>query len=374
MTSTNDNGVLVVGAGPTGLSAALFLHDRGLPVRIVDKSAGPSTTSRAQVVNPRSLELLETTGVTAAIVAESHPIRSVRWYEHWQPLAEIDFETLQSAFQMRVIPQARTEALLTEALAQRGIEVEREIELSGFVDHGASVSAQLSGKGGNPNRFEAALLLAADGAHSLVRETLGIEFPGHNFPEAWPLYDIELADPLTPDHAHVSFVENGLIFCLCIRPGLWRVFGNVENLLDHLPAGSKLGNVGWNSLFHIGDRVASELAVGRIALAGDAAHIHSPVGARGMNLGMEDAYVYAVCAEDVIKGRPERMKDYSRLRHPIHKTVVSRMDRLTALARGRPNWVGLLRHYLIPTMADVGPLTRIMRHFLTGLDHPVRLH
>jgi 2-polyprenyl-6-methoxyphenol hydroxylase-like FAD-dependent oxidoreductase len=73
--------------------------------------------------------------------------------------------------------------------------------------------------------------------------------------------------------------------------------------------------VGWNSTFHIGDRVASELAVGRVALAGDAAHIHSPVGARGMNLGIEDAYVYAACAEDVIKGCAERIKDYSRLRH-----------------------------------------------------------
>lgn len=99
-----------------------------------------------------------------------------------------------------------------------------------------------------------------------------------------------------------------------------------------------------------------------------------PVGARGMNLGMEDAYVYAACAEDVIKGRTERMKDYSRLRHPVHKTVVGRMDQLTTLARGRPNWVGLLRHYLIPTIAGVGPLTRIMRDFLTGLDHPIRLH
>jgi 2-polyprenyl-6-methoxyphenol hydroxylase-like FAD-dependent oxidoreductase len=275
---------------------------------------------------------------------------------------------------MPVIPQAKTEELLTEALARRGIEVEREIELSGFTDHGATVSAQLIHKGGDTNSFEAALLLAADGAHSLVRETLGIDFPGHNFPEAWPLYDIELADPLPADRAHVSFVENGLIFCLCIRPGLWRVFGNVDDLLDHLPAGSKPGKVGWNSSFHIDDRVASELAVGRVALAGDAAHIHSPVGARGMNLGMEDAYVYAVCAEELIKGCSGPIKDYSRLRHPIHKMVARRMDRLTALAPGRPGWVGLLRHYLIPTMANVGPLTRIMRDFLTGLDHPIRVH
>jgi 3-(3-hydroxy-phenyl)propionate hydroxylase len=88
-----------------------------------------------------------------------------------------------------------------------------------------------------------------------------------------------------------------------------------------------------------------------VALAGDAAHIHSPVGARGMNRGIEDAHVYAACAADALKGHPERIRDYSRLRHPIHKTVVGRMDRLTALARGRPRWVGLFRHYLIPLVS-----------------------
>jgi 2-polyprenyl-6-methoxyphenol hydroxylase-like FAD-dependent oxidoreductase len=212
--------VLVVGAGPTGLSAALFLADRGLAVRIIDKSAGPSTTSRAQVVNPRSLARLEATGVTAAIVAESHRLQSVRWYESWQPFAEIDFDTITSQFQMRVIPQARTEALLTDALMHRGIKVERGTELDGFNDDGPIVRTRLTQTGSGPNSFEATLLLAADGAHSLVRDALGIDFPGHNFPEVWPLYDIELADPLPLNHAHVSFIKNGLIFCLCIRPGL----------------------------------------------------------------------------------------------------------------------------------------------------------
>lgn len=174
-----------------------------------------------------------------------------------------------------------------------------------------TTAARLTHTDGGPNSVEAALLLAADGAHSRVRETLGINFPGHVFPEAWPLYDIELADPLPSDHAHVSFIENGLIFCLCIRPGLWRVFGNVANLLDYLPAGSKPGAVHWKSSFHVGDRVAAKLAVGRVALAGDAAHIHSPVGARGMNLGIEDAHVYAACAADALKGDAERIREYS---------------------------------------------------------------
>jgi hypothetical protein len=113
---SNDNSVLIVGAGPTSLSAILFPHDRVLPARVVDKTAGPSLTSRAQVVNPRLLELL--VGAIDAIVS----IRSVRWYEHWQPLAEIDFGTIESTFRRCVVPQATTAAPLTEAVAYLGGE------------------------------------------------------------------------------------------------------------------------------------------------------------------------------------------------------------------------------------------------------------
>jgi 3-(3-hydroxy-phenyl)propionate hydroxylase len=108
-----------------------------------------------------------------------------------------------------------------------------------------------------------------------------------------------------------------------------------------------------------------------VALAGDAMHIHSPIGARGMNLGIEDAYVYAGCAADALAGRRDAIDNYAKLWHPVHKTVVGRMDYLTILARGTPEWVGLMRRYLFPTMAGFGPVTRLMRKFLTGLDHPV---
>jgi 2-polyprenyl-6-methoxyphenol hydroxylase-like FAD-dependent oxidoreductase len=145
-------------------------------------------------------------------------------------------------------------------------------------------AAQLIGKGGIGNSFEAALLLAADGAHSLVRETLGIDFPGHNFP-----YDIELADPQPLDHAHVSFVENGLIFLSLYSSRSLACLRQRRQSSGAFAGGIKAWKLGWKSSFHIGDRVASKLAVGRVALAGDAAHIHSPVGARGMNLGIEDA-------------------------------------------------------------------------------------
>jgi 2-polyprenyl-6-methoxyphenol hydroxylase-like FAD-dependent oxidoreductase len=197
----------------------------------------------------------------------------------------------------------------------------------------------------------APLLLAADGARSAVREALGFGFQGHAFPEAWPLYDIHLADPLPLDHAHISFVKGGL-FMLCIPAGLWRVFGNIENLLDLLPAGSRPGAVEWHSSFHIADRVASNIAEKRVALAGDAAHIHSPVGARGKNLGIEDAYIYAACAAIALAGHLDAIDNYAGLRQPIHKTVVGRMDHLPTLARGRPDWVGLMRRYPAPSMTE----------------------
>jgi 2-polyprenyl-6-methoxyphenol hydroxylase-like FAD-dependent oxidoreductase len=112
---------LIVGAGPTGLSAALFLAEGGVQCRIVDKAPTPSINSRAQVINPRSLELLQQTGVTDAILHEARPIHRVVFYEDWHPLTELEFGHAHPDFPMAVLPQARTEALLADALAVFGV-------------------------------------------------------------------------------------------------------------------------------------------------------------------------------------------------------------------------------------------------------------
>ncbi len=372
MTLSDHAEVLIIGAGPTGLAAALFLAERGVRARLVDKSEAPSTTSRAQVVNPRSLEVLQQAGVTDRILSESHPIGSVRFYEGWKDLSQLDFADIASPFAMSVLPQARTEALLAEALNRYGIVAERGVTFEGLEQTEDVVRTRLSRPDGETETVEVAFLLAADGAHSAVRTALNIGFEGHAFAEPWPLYDIQLNDPLPIDHAHVSFVKRGLLFLLCIRPGLWRVFGDVENLLDLLPSGTQAGDIQWRSSFHIADRLATAQVMGRVALAGDAAHIHSPVGARGMNLGIEDAYVFAACAADALQGVTSRFQDYGRLRGPVHRSVVNRMDKLTALARGRPDWVGTLRHFLIPGMTSFGPIEHRMRDFITGIDHPLK--
>jgi 2-polyprenyl-6-methoxyphenol hydroxylase-like FAD-dependent oxidoreductase len=364
---------LIVGAGPTGLAAALFLAARGIRAHIIDCADAPSRTSRAQVVNPRSLELLAASGVTDAVLAEGRPVRGVKFYEDWEPLAVLDFTALPSSYAMTVLPQVRTEALLAQALARHGIAVERPVAFRDLKQAADGVDVGLGTPDGKHRNEQASIVLGADGAHSRVREALGVSFDGHAFPEPWPLYDVALADPLDLDHAHVCFVDEGLVFLLAIRPGLWRVFGDVPNLLAHLPCGARAGRPEWTSCFHVSDKRAGRIAEGLVALAGDAAHVQSPVGARGMNLGIEDAFVFAACFADAQLAQQEALERYARLRQPVHRRVVARMDRLTALSRGRPGWVGLLRHYLIPALAGFGPVKRPMQEFLTGLDQAVEV-
>jgi 2-polyprenyl-6-methoxyphenol hydroxylase-like FAD-dependent oxidoreductase len=283
---------LIVGAGPTGLAAATFLAKSGVPLRIIDKAYSPGVNSRAQVVNPRSLELLQHTGVTDAILREAHPIHRVVFYEEWRHLAELEFGHAHPDFPMAVLPQARTEALLSDALAACGVTPERGTALGSFEQDERGVDAILVSSSRSES-IRTPIMFAADGAHSKVRNALGVSLEGSDFPESWPLYDIELDDPLDPDSAHVCFVDGGLVFLLRIGSGVWRVFGNVNSLLARLPKGTKTGKIFWQSSFHISDRVASRETVGRVLLAGDAAHIHAPVAARGMNLGIEDAFVFA---------------------------------------------------------------------------------
>jgi 2-polyprenyl-6-methoxyphenol hydroxylase-like FAD-dependent oxidoreductase len=151
------------------------------------------------------------------------------------------------------------------------------------------------------------------------------------------------------------------------------VFADVPDPLDHLPPGTVYGQAAWQSTFHISHRLAAREAVGRVALAGDAAHIHSPVAARGMNLGIEDAWVFAEYAAEALHGEWGRVEDFGRLRHGVHHKVISRIKALTELARGQPDLVGALRRYLIPGMTKFPPTAHAMLNLLTGLDHEVRL-
>nr|WP_276556741.1 FAD-dependent monooxygenase [Rhodoblastus acidophilus] len=363
-------GPLIVGAGPTGLAAALFLAEKGVKARLIDAAPAPEQQSRALAINTRTLDLLAPSGVANALESEGRRLRGVRFYQDWTEVAELRFRERR----MIALPQTRTEAILRAALARHGLAPERGVRFEALAQDGAGVVATLAHEDGQREKARAPILLGADGAHSRVRAALGIGFPGSAVPEAWPLCDIALDTPLGPDVAHVCFQKRGLIFMLALTPGVWRAFGNLPDLLDRLPPGTRTGATLWRSSFHISHRIAIREVRGRVALAGDAAHLHSPVGARGMNLGIEDAYVFAACAAEALAGRPGRLDEYGRLRRLTHEQVVGRVRALTTFARGRPAPLGALRPWLLPLALRCPPLARALRDTLTGLDHPARAH
>lgn len=365
--------VMIAGAGPTGLAAALLLARRGVAVRIVDKSPVPSRNSKALAVNPRTQDLLEDTGVTAHMLAEGWPVQGLTLHSPGHEDVAVPLSPLLDTHRSLLsLPQARTEALLADALAAQGLVVEREVKLDSLVQGDDSVAITLAHADGSLERTQAPLLYGADGAHSTVRQALGLAFPGEELAEPWQLWDLRLATPLAPDRVHLMLLPDGFLFALRVRDDLWRVIGNGADPLGALPAGTSRGEVLWQSHFHIAHRVAERAGVGRVLLGGDAAHIHSPLGARGMNLGVEDAYVFADCAADALAGHFSRLASYAQLRHPVHRQVVRRIAALTRLMHGRPAALRELRDALVPRLMRFGPARRQFLRVAGGLDHPVR--
>ncbi|GAA0869372.1 hypothetical protein GCM10009116_12080 [Brevundimonas basaltis] len=360
--------VLIAGAGPTGLAAALFLTRRGVPVRIVDIAAEPGRTSKALGVNPRTLDLLEDTGVTARIEAEAQGVRALRIHRRGRALASltIDWAALGVDHRMVILPQARTEALLAGALAALGVTPERGLGLAGLTQSADSVTARLT----DGSTLEIPVLLAADGAHSTARKALGLDFPGDAWEEPWRLMDVDLTGPAA-DEAWIDLRAAGPFVCLPFSGRTFRLIGPGPPLLDSLPAGWSAGTVHWSSNFRISHRMVEAMTVGRVCLAGDAAHIHSPFGARGMNLGIEDAYVFAACAADFLDGDRARLYDYGRLRQAVDGAVVDRVRAVTSAIRDTSRRSDLLRRLALPLIARLPFVINRLIKVGMGLDHPV---
>lgn len=367
--------VLVAGAGPTGLAAALFLLQRGVALRILDKAPQPATTSKALAVNPRTLELLETTGVSARIRAEGRPVSLMSLRRNGRPVLTLNLARDSPAEAMVVLPQARTEALLTEALTERGVILERGVDLAFDGQDASGVRARLRHPDGREEVATAPLLLAADGAHSSVRHAIGVGFPGAALPETWELADVVYTAPLDGPEGFVDLKPGGFVFAMAFdaERTTWRFIATVgDPTTAGGPDAPPIQSVAWRSSFRISHRIADRLAVGRTALAGDAAHLHSPMGARGMNLGIEDAWVYAACAADALAaGAPDRIAAYGRLRHEVDAAVVHRIALMTEVVRGHGAMAAVRR--LAPRLAGRVPaLRRRFVQIATGLDHPVR--
>ncbi len=343
MSQATTRPVLIAGAGPTGLSLAIVLRQFGIDVRLIDKAPQAATVSKALAVWSASLEALGAMGAVEAFMAEGAHLNSLIVGEGDKPLATLAVgEGIESPYPFPLLlPQSRTEAILTQRLAALGAEIERTVELSGFTQDTGGVTATLTHADGRREEMRAAYLVGCDGARSSVRQGLDIAFEGYTEPQTFLLGDVKI-DGGALDHRSIYiWWQNGATAALFpFETDTWRIFGaradatndapptleELQAYMDrHGPPGCRLRDATWLSAFRTNERLAARYRNGRVFLAGDAAHIHSPAGGQGMNTGVQDAFnlgwklAYALLGQ----GDAELLLDsYEAERRPVARDVV----------------------------------------------------
>jgi 2-polyprenyl-6-methoxyphenol hydroxylase-like FAD-dependent oxidoreductase len=337
--------VLIVGAGPAGLTLAVGLAQQGRRVTVVDRQSAGDHTSRAAVVHARTLEVLEPYGVADRLATQGikAPLFTIR--DRDRILVPVEFDDLPTAYPYTLmVSQAVTEAVLLRRLTELGGEVLRPYEVTTLVQDDTGVTATFSDGG----HLRAAYVVGADGMHSTVREQAGIGFTGGTYAESFTLADVRLSGGV-PDHEVILyFSPAGLVVVAPLPGGIYRIVATVadappqpdlafvQHLLDTRGPEAQRATVlevAWGSRFRVHHRVADTYRAGRILLAGDAAHVHSPAGGQGMNAGITDAVALAASLGAVLDGgSPDLLDSYTTTRRPVAQQVVALADRLTRLA------------------------------------------
>lgn len=375
MTGRNDTNLpLIVGAGPVGTAAALFLARARIATRIIDVAEERSRFSKALAVNPRTLEILEPSGVTEKMLAIGLRIHGGRFWRRGKIVAEIRIDSLKHKYPfLLALSQATTERLLDEALQEAGGKVERGTELLTCRNMDDGVEAKLKhGPDASRETLKCPWLLAADGAHSAARRATQISFDGTSFADPWYLADVPMRTEMDDDFAHVCLYDDGFLFLIRViddvsshssSAPIWRLVSNRPTFLSDIPRAEILGDPVWSSDFHVSHRINAQLQVGNIYFAGDAAHVHSPIGARGMNLGVEDAWVFSEFL------RTGQMQRYSDVRKQVDQRVVKRVELMSRIARGKTAGARLARTMATRWLVKIPPVYRTMLKTISGLDH-----
>ncbi|MFF3642413.1 FAD-dependent monooxygenase [Streptomyces sp. NPDC002564] len=354
-----DSAVVVVGAGPTGLLLAGDLAAAGIPVTLVEKRPhGISNLSRAMVVHARTLEQLDTRGLADELEAKGRPLGTLRLFGR----LALDLGRLPTRFpHVLVLAQYEVERVLERRAVAAGVRFAYGTEVAGLAQDADGVTLALRGPDGAPGTLRAAYAVGADGLRSGVREAVGLPFPGCSVIRSLVLADVRLAEP-PPGLLTVDAVGDAFAFIAPFADGYHRVIG--WNRSRDVPDGEPLGldevkeivraalgrdfgmhDARWMSRFHSDERQAPAYRVGRVLLAGDAAHVHSPAGGQGMNTGLQDAANLSWKLAAAVRGRaPQGLLDtYQAERHPVGRAVLRSSGGLVRLAMAKRPWTRAAR-------------------------------
>lgn len=305
---TQDARILIVGAGPVGLSLACLLAVSGTPFRIVDGKAGTVTDSRALGVHARTLEIMQSLNLAADFIRSGRVTRFMTFHDRNQPLFSLDFNVLRkdTAYPFYlIVPQSETEDLLYRKLRQLGGEVEWNTPLRSLEEGADAVTVHLEG-----GSATYPYVVGCDGAASLIRKSLGISFSGITYDAWFVLSEVRIAeDRLATDATHVIMADDSVVAAIPLPNGAYRLVGpdsmastdlesgasiQFDTFADFLKRngllpGARLYDPSRVVSYRMQKRVADSFMTRRVFLAGDAAHIHSPAGGQGMNMGIQDA-------------------------------------------------------------------------------------
>jgi len=372
--------VLVVGAGPSGLVVANELARHGIRPTIIDRGSVPATTSRALVVQPRTLEIFDDMGVVDQAIAAGDPASSLT-IAFADKAVELDFadqltgpQNYTSYPEPRTLSQHDTERILTEHLSKQGVEIERGRALTDLTQDTDAVTVSLRAEDGSIETVRCRWVIGCDGAHSAVRKATGIPFTGSTYRDEFIMADAEL-DWKLPHGGLYGFPSPAGIFAAFSMPGenRYRIFGNFppgpegsgaeyseptheefQAMVDErAPFPTKVVKEYWVTRYRVHSRTVPHYRDRRVFLVGDAAHVHSPAGAQGMNTGIQDAYNLAWKLALVVRGIADEalLDSYQAERHPVGVRLLKTTDRLFSVFGGQNPLARLARGRVAPVIA-----------------------
>jgi len=384
-----DPQVLVVGAGPTGMTAAIELKRLGMDVRLVDRSDHMARYSQALVVQARTLEQLQRYGLAEEMIAQGRKLNEAKFYSQDKLIVDFKLDHLDGRYQFALfIPQSQTEKLLAECMERLGTRAERGVELL-EVRQDPHLHVTLRHPDGRTEEIAPRWVIGADGAHSTVREQMGVAFEGGGVGLSFLLGDCEVDGPDVPGnelsvhacHGDVLFMGRlsdrvvRLIVAAHEQQSQEKREVTIEDLqiaVDHMGVRAKIKSAEWLTPFYVNDKQAKHYRIGNVFLAGDACHIHSPVGGQGMNTGMQDVANLAWKIAAVARGASDTLLDsYEEERGEVGRALLRFTERGLKLATTTNPIVEKIRDIFAPILTMLDPVQHHAVGFIseTGIDY-----
>lgn len=382
--SANVSPILIVGAGPTGLSLEIAVRQRGARVIVIDRQTQGANTSRAAVIHARTLQVLEQLGVTAKLLEEGIIVPKFRVRDRDRLLLDVDFGELPGRYPFTLmLPQDQTEAILRTRLLELGVEVQWATELESIAQEGDRFAAHLKSPDGNID-MHASWVVGCDGLHSKVREEAEIPFVGGTYRQEFVLADVNMDWPLARSEVDLFFAPQGPMVVAPLPHDRYRLVATaskppeqpdmsfIQRLLDERGPPSESGRINdviWSSRFHVHHRLAENVISGNIILCGDAAHVHSPAGGQGMNTGIQDAVSLADPLLHAMNGDRSQLLGWADARQKVARSVVRLTDRMTRLATLRSPAGCTVRNGILSTIGRISSARNAIARRIAGLDH-----